>query len=179
MRSFVKGLGLLWLAVALAACSGVGVVSCAPAGDEPASEETAEPEGAAAAEAEEAPLYERLGGEEPIAAVVDRFIDALSNDDVLNANPAIKEARDRVDPDELKAKVTELVCQATGGPQEYTGRSMKESHAHLNISGSEWEQMMALFVAVLNEFEVPEREQQELIEIMESTKADIVQRPNE
>ena len=153
---------------------------CSPAAVEPAAEEATSPKAeAGAVTAPEASLYERLGGEGAIAAVVDEFIDVLSSDDVLNANPAIKEARDRVDPDELKASVTALVCQATGGPQEYTGRSMKESHADMNISGTEWDQMVEDFIMVLDGFNVPEKEQSELLEIIGSTKADIVTRPND
>ena len=70
--------------------------------------------------------------------------------------------------------VTEMVSWATGGPQVYTGRSMIESHAHLNITEREWQAMVADFQATLDHFEVPSQEQGELIAIVESTKADIV-----
>lgn len=127
-----------------------------------------------AGEKVEKSLYERLGGEYPIAVVVDSFIDLLLVNDVLNANPAIREARDRVPTAGLKYHVTALVCQETGGPCKYTGRTMKESHAHLNISEREWQAMLADFRRVLTNYQVPKREQQELISIVESTKKDIV-----
>lgn len=169
MKTFFRITALVALAAMLGAC--------APAAQEPAPEAAAPaPE---AAEQPQASLYDRLGGEEAIAAVVDRFIDVLGDDEVLNANPAIKEARDQVDTDELKANVTALMCQATGGPEEYTGRTMAEAHAGLNISGTEWDEMISQFVGVLNEFGVPEQEQGELVAIMDSTKADIVLRPEE
>ncbi|MGZ8459872.1 MAG: globin domain-containing protein [Candidatus Deferrimicrobiaceae bacterium] len=38
-----------------------------------------------------------------------------------------------------------MVCQATGGPCQYHGRGMKESHAHLNITEREWDRMVTLF----------------------------------
>lgn len=129
---------------------------------------------AIAGEKPEKSLYERLGGEYPIAVVVDSFIDLLLVNDVLNANPAIREARDRVPAAGLKYHVTALVCQETGGPCKYTGRAMKESHAHLNISEREWQAMLADFRRVLNNYQVPKREQQELVAIVESTKKDIV-----
>jgi hemoglobin len=119
-------------------------------------------------------LYERLGGVYPIAVVVDAFIDVLLVNDVLNANPAIKAARDRVPPAGLKYHVTALVCQVTGGPCSYTGRSMKDAHAHLHITEREWQAMLADFRRILNNFGVPEAEQQELVAIVESTKGDIV-----
>ena len=79
-------------------------------------------------------LYQRLGGVYNIAPVVDEFLEVLYVDDVLNANPRIKEARDRVPKAYLKYHVTSMVCQASGGPEKYTGRGMKESHQHLNIT---------------------------------------------
>ena len=83
-------------------------------------------------------LYDRLGGVYPIATVVDDFIDRLLVNGTLNANPAIKEARDRVPAPGLKFHVTALVCEVTGGPCKYTGRDMKTAHAHLNITQREW-----------------------------------------
>jgi hemoglobin len=121
-------------------------------------------------------LYDRLGGVYPISVVVDTFIDLLLVNDVLNTNPAINEARKRVPAAGLKFQVTTLVCQQTGGPCKYTGRAMKESHAHLNISEKEWQVMLADFRRTLNNYGVPAKEQGELVAIVESTKKDIVVR---
>ena len=128
----------------------------------------------AAQEADEESLYDRLGGVYPIAVVVDEFINRLVVNDVLNANPAIDEARARVPGPGLKFHVTALVCQATGGPCVYTGRGMRESHAHMKITDAEWQEMLSVFKAVLTDFEVPQQEQDELVAIVESTKGEIV-----
>jgi hemoglobin len=122
------------------------------------------------------PLYERLGGVYPIAAVVDEFINRLLVNEVLNANPAIAAARARVPAAGLKFHVTAMVCQVTGGPCTYTGRAMKPAHAHLNISPREWEEMARVFRDVLVHFKVPAAEQEELVAIVETTKGDIVTR---
>ncbi|UYG08316.1 group I truncated hemoglobin [Halomonas sp. M4R1S46] len=129
---------------------------------------------AQAQEDAEASLYDRLGGLTPISVVVSDFIDVLLVDDVLNANPAIDEARQRVPAPYLKYRVTSLVCQAAGGPCEYQGRSMQASHAHLNITEAEWAQMVTLLEGVLDEHGVPDRETEELLAIVGSTKEDIV-----
>jgi len=63
-----------------------------------------------------------------IAAVVDDLIDRVRP--ILNANAAVDEAHHRVSAAGFKYYVTEMVCWATGGPQNYTGRSMSESHKH-------------------------------------------------
>ncbi|MCI0449785.1 MAG: group 1 truncated hemoglobin [Chlorobi bacterium] len=123
-------------------------------------------------------LYERLGGVYSIATVVDEFIETLLVNDVLNANPNIKEARDRVPKAGLKFQVTALVCEVTGGPIKYTGRPMKESHQHLDITGTQWNAMAGDFKKVLDKFNVPEKEQNELFEIVGTTKNDIVKFPD-
>jgi hemoglobin len=119
-------------------------------------------------------LYERLGGAYSIATVVDDFIERLLVNATLNANPAINEARRRVPKAGLKFHVTALVCEVSGGPCKYTGRTMKESHQHLNITQAEWDAMVADFKATLDTFKVPQREQQDLITIVGSTRNDIV-----
>jgi hemoglobin len=119
-------------------------------------------------------LYERLGGIYAIAAVVDSFLDRIMVDPTLNANPLVDEAHHRVSKAGFKYLVTEMVGEATGGPQRYTGKTMRESHKHLNISPTEWEVFAAHFKAVLDQYNVPEAEQRELFAIVGSTRSDIV-----
>lgn len=119
-------------------------------------------------------LYERLGGVYAIAVVVDDFIDRVMADPRLNANPAVDEAHHKVPPAGFKYLVTEMVCWATGGPQRYTGRSMADSHRHLKITPPEWDAFMDDFRQTLSKFKVPEAEQAELREIVQSTYKDIV-----
>ena len=119
-------------------------------------------------------LYERLGGVYSIASVVDDFIDRVMTDPRLNANPAVDEAHHKVPPAGFKYLATEMVCWATGGPQKYTGRSMADSHRHLNITPQEWEAFMDDFQQTLDKFKVPAAEQAELRAIVQSTYGDIV-----
>src|SRR4051812_38994224 len=87
-------------------------------------------------------LYDRLGGIYNIATVIDDFIDRIMVDARLNANPHVDEAHHRVTPAGFKYYVTEMVCEATGGPQRYSGRSMGDSHRHLMITDEEWQAFM-------------------------------------
>jgi len=119
-------------------------------------------------------LYERLGGVYSIATVVDDLIDRVMADPRLNANPLVDEAHHRVPPAGFKYLVTEMVCWAAGGPQRYTGRSMRESHQHLKITAAEWEAFLDDFQHTLDKFHVPEAEQDELKAIVASTRGDIV-----
>src|SRR5437879_11418388 len=114
-------------------------------------------------------LYERLGGVYSIATVVDDLIDRVMTDARLNANPAVNEAHHKVPPSGFKYLVTEMVCWAAVGPQKYTGRSMRDSHSHLNITPREWEAFMDDFRQTLDKFKVPAAEQAELRAIVQST----------
>jgi hemoglobin len=119
-------------------------------------------------------LYDRLGGVYSIATVVDDFVDRIMVDSRLNANPRVDEAHHRVSPAGFKYLVTEMVCWATGGPQRYSGRSMRDSHQHLLITAAEWEAFLEDFQQTLDKFGVPQAEQAELKAIVDTTRADIV-----
>ncbi len=119
-------------------------------------------------------LYERLGGVYSIATVIDDLIDRVITDARLNANPAVNEAHHKVLPAGFKYLATEMVCWAAGGPQKYTGRSMRDSHQHLNITPKDWEAFMDDLQQTLDKFEVPAAEQAELRAIVQSTYGDIV-----
>ncbi len=122
----------------------------------------------------QATLYERLGGIYSIAVVVDDLIDRVMADARLNANPAVDEAHHKVPPAGFKYLVTEMVGWASGGPQKYSGRPMRESHQHLNITPTEWEAFMDDVQQTLDKFNVPAAEQAELKAIVQSTYDDIV-----
>jgi hemoglobin len=133
---------------------------------------------AAAGQPQEKPagpsLYDRLGGVYPISAVVDDFIERVYVNPTLNANPAIDRARNPMRKAGLKVQVATLVCQVTGGPCKYVGKTMKESHAGFGITPKEWDALLVDFRASLDKFKVPAAEQAELVAIVESTKPDIV-----
>ena len=126
---------------------------------------------------EQPKLYDRLGGVYNIATVVDDFIDRIMIDPRLNVNPRVDEAHHRVSPPGFKYLVTEMVCWATGGPQQYSGRSMGDSHRHLMITPDEWEAFMDDFQQTLDKFNVPQPEQEALISIVQSTRDSIVVLP--
>jgi len=119
-------------------------------------------------------LYDRLGGVYAIAAVIDDFINRIMDNPRLNANPKVDEAHHRVSRAGFKYLVTEMVCWATGGPQQYSGRSMRDSHVHLDITEDEWQVFLEDLQACLETFAVPQAEQSEIFALVNSTKSDIV-----
>src|SRR5918998_1255403 len=72
-------------------------------------------------------LYDRLGGVYNIAVVIDDLIDRVMTDARLNANPRVDEAHHRVSPAGFKYYVTELLCEAAGGPQKDEVTAIVES----------------------------------------------------
>ncbi|MBI3308726.1 MAG: hypothetical protein HYZ79_05075 [Candidatus Melainabacteria bacterium] len=119
-------------------------------------------------------LYQRLGGVNAVAAVIDDFIERLLTNEVVTKNEDVLASLQRITKPGLKFQVTAFVCEATGGPEKYSGRSMKDSHAHLNISEAEWQASVQELKNSLAKFSVPENEQNELIAIVATTKSDIV-----
>lgn len=149
------------LAVALATSSGCAVESTAA---KAAVHSTAKPS-----------LYSRLGGAYAIAAVVDDFVDRLLVDRVVTGNAAVVAHLPAAHIAGLKFQVTALVCEATGGPEKYAGKSMRDAHQGMRISAAEWDAMARVFQTTLDQFGVPAAEQGELLAIVGTTRSDIVE----
>ena len=117
------------------------------------------------------PLYERLGGKPAITAVVEDFVGRVAADSRINGKFA------NTDIPRLKMLLVEQICQASGGPCTYTGRSMKATHTGMGVSSAEFDALVGDLVATLNKFKVPEREKNELLGALGPMKKDIVERP--
>ncbi len=121
-----------------------------------------------AATAAERSLYERLGGKDAISAVVDDFVANVAADARINARFA------KTDIPHLKQMLVDQVCQATGGPCTYTGRSMRDAHRGMNITEAEFNALVEDLTRSLDKFTVPEREKTELLTALGGMKGDIV-----
>lgn len=127
--------------------------------------------GVAAARTPQKSLYERLGGYNALAAVVDDFIGRLVADQKFNRFFVgfSTDSKKRI-----RQHVVDQLCEAAGGPCVYTGRSMKTSHAGIGITEAEWEEGAKHLAASLDKFKVPAKEKQEVLTFVSSLKADIV-----
>lgn len=135
------------------------------------------------AAAAEKSLYERLGGTYNIAITVDHLVDKIYENHGLNANPILKAIHDdKSTKPGFKVMLTNWVVQRTGGPEIYQpdmfgrGKSMKESHPHLNISNREFDIIMTECRQTFYNFNVPDKEIGELMADLESFRKDIVTR---
>lgn len=113
-------------------------------------------------------LYERLGGKSAIQAVVDDFIGNVATDNRINSffvNANIPR---------LNSMLVNQICQASGGPCKYEGRSMKAAHAGMGVSDVHFNALVEDLVKSLNKFNVPEKEKRELLSVLAAMKGDIV-----
>jgi hemoglobin len=115
------------------------------------------------------PLHERLGGLEAISAVVDSFVARCAGDDRINRK------FERTDVPRLKKMLVDQVCEATGGPCTYTGRSMQETHDGMGVTAGEFDALVEDLVATLDEFDVPKPEQDELLALLAPMRGEIVE----
>ncbi len=118
-------------------------------------------------------LYQRLGGYDAIAAVIDEFIKRMGTD------PKMARFLGGLSQDSagrLRQHIVDQVCAAAGGPCVYTGRDMKTSHKGMGISEDDWNAAAGHLVASLDKFNVPEKEKNDLLAIVSSVKGDIVEK---
>jgi len=118
-------------------------------------------------------LYERLGGYNAIAAVVDDFIGKLITDKQFERF-FVGHSTDS--KKRIRQHILDQFCAAAGGPCIYTGRTMKDSHAGLGISEAEWNAAAKHLVATLDKFKVGAEEKKELLDFVTSLKGDIVEK---
>jgi hemoglobin len=131
-------------------------VSCKPAD-----------KGAPAATTERS-LYERLGGKDAITAVVEDFVANVAADTRINARFA------KTNIPHLKQMLVDQVCEGTGGPCTYTGRSMGDAHKGMHITEVEFNALVEDLTRSLDKFKVGEREKTELLGALGGMKGEIV-----
>ena len=115
-----------------------------------------------------ASLYTRLGGAPAIQAVIDDFLNNVGADTKINHFFA------GVDLNRLDMLLVQFVEHATGGPQAYTGRDMKTTHAGTKITMDDFNALVADLVTSLDKFKVPAAEKNDLLGLLAPLSSDIV-----
>jgi hemoglobin len=133
-----------------------GLTACASMGDAPAPS-----------------LYRRLGGREGIAGVVDAFIKNADADPRIG--PAFKSlpAPRRF---KLASNIADFVCENTGGPCSYTGRTMKESHKGLGLEKADFDACNAALAKALDSAKVAPADKEQVMKLVGSLMNDIVEK---
>ena len=150
-----------------------------------AAEKTADPKKAGDPEDEDEKeprrtLYDRLGGEKAIAALVDDLVARSA------ANPAVNFTREgtprqwQATPQNvarLKTRLVQFLGTATGGPQRYEGEDMVTVHRGMHITDAEFDGFAADLKASMEKLGITEKEQKELLETVGSARGAIVEQP--
>jgi hemoglobin len=135
----------------------------------------------------EGSLYERLGGVFAIAAVVDRFSDAIFDDPIAgraSANPMLRkwhtESLARLPG--LKFMRTLWVCDVAGGPLHYAGTKpgatqvgLEEAHRALRVTPEEFDAVAGVLSRTLDEFGIPKREKDEVLGAFAAHKGEVTE----
>ena len=140
----------------------------------------------APAQAAEETLYQRLGGVYNIAQAMDYLVELIYVNEGLNANPALKAVHNNFESRKgFKVMLTNWAIQETGGPKVYMqdgmgrGKSLKESHPHLNISNREFDIIKTLALASFYRYNISNEDIDLLMDDLESYRSQIVTRKDE
>jgi hemoglobin len=122
---------------------------------------------AGAAQAEPT-LYEQIGGEPVLRKTVEEFVVIMEQDDRINF------AFGNTDITKFKQLLFEQLCNITGGPCQYTGRTMKESHEKLEIDNAMFNALAEDVYIAFDRAGVPYRLQNKVMAIFAPMQRDIV-----
>jgi hemoglobin len=142
----------------------------------------------AAQATEKLALFNRLGGEAGISNLVADFLPRVMDDPRVNwsrrgvtqggfsihAGKSVAWNPNSQHIELLKGHMIEFLALATGGPSKYTGRQMEEVHGDMHISNPEFDAAIGDLKASLDRLKIPNKEQKELLAIVESTRPEIV-----
>lgn len=120
-----------------------------------------------------ATLYERLGGEEGIIAIVDDVVEAHMNNPAISAR--FLPYKDRPEYlDQVKKHTVNFFCAGSGGPQQYGGRDMTTTHKGMNISAEEYMHVIDDAMLVLDQHGKDEATKKDVLMIFYSLKGMIM-----
>jgi hemoglobin len=171
-----KPFGTLIVMIALSAASIAGAPQTPPArGGSPTPGRGQAPPAAPAPGTKT--LYQRLGGYDAIAKVVDEFLPKLRASDptVTNMISGLSDASKKRN----RQMIVDQICSLTGGPCVYVGRTMEQAHQGLEITDQLWDKSQKALADTLDSLGVKNPEKSELIAVIDTLRTDIVQKKKE
>ena len=118
-------------------------------------------------------IYSRLGGYDAIAAVVDDLLPRLHEDPLLRRFWTSLRSTDTNNRE--RQLTVDFIAAAAGGPTFYLGREMKTSHKGMGINKNDWAAFEQHLIAILEKFNVPPRERNEVMNFIASLETDIIE----
>jgi hemoglobin len=119
-------------------------------------------------------LWDRLGGDVAVKAVVHDFVVAAAADPKVNFTRGGQFKLNGEDVAKLETRLVEFISSQTGGSIPYTGRSMRAAHVGMKITDEEFNAMAVDLAIILKKYSVPQQEIDELMSLIGGTRKDIV-----
>ena len=102
-------------------------------------------------------LYEQLGKRAGIADIVEDLLFLIVDDDRINEHFA------GIDVEQFHTNLTDQLCSISGGPCTYSGRGMRESHADMKITATEFNALAENLILAMDQNDVSTSAQNRLI----------------
>jgi hemoglobin len=116
-------------------------------------------------------IYEAIGGEDALIAVVDDLYRRILADPLLQGFFASTNMA------RLKGRQVEFFGAALGGPMTYTGASMRDAHAGLAVGPEHFTAVAGHLTGALRDAGVPQATVDEIIGLVAPMAGDIVTAP--
>ena len=118
-------------------------------------------------------IYEQIGGADAVDAAVDIFYRKMLSDDRVNY------FFNSVDMDGQRAKQKAFLTMVMGGPNNYTGKDMREGHKHLiekGLNDSHVDIVIEHLGSTLQELGVPDDIIGQIAAVAEGARDDVLNR---
>lgn len=121
-----------------------------------------------------APLWERIGGEKVVRAIVHDAVTAAAADPEVDFTRGGKYKPDAKGVEKLEQLLVEWISERTGGPLKYTGRDMKTAHKGMNITEAQFNAVAKHLIAAMQKHKVQLAQMAEVLDVVVGAKKDIV-----
>lgn len=115
-------------------------------------------------------LYQALGGQSGIERIVEGLLINIAD------NPQIVGHFAETDIDRLNQKLIEQFCVESGGPCEYTGDSMRDSHTGMNLTEADFNALVEDLIDAMQDLDVPVTAQNRLLARLAPMRSEIIYR---
>ena len=117
---------------------------------------------------EEKTLFQKIGGMGAVNAAVDIFYGKVLADD------SISHFFTKTDMKSQAGKQKAFLAYAFGAPMAYTGKNMRDAHAHMNLTEDHFNAVAGHLVGTLQELKVGQDLIDEVVAIALTTKDDVL-----
>ncbi len=142
----------------------------------PASRSFAQEQGGKGKDKAAKTLYQRIGGYDVIAGIVDDLLAQLRSDKAFDRFGG---GRSENSLKRTRQLLMDQFCALTGGPCTYIGRDMKTAHQGLKITAAEWDSTIKKLEMSLDKLKVGGKDKEEFVALIQNVRNDIVEAPEE